>query len=139
MLLTFCVASFPALPTVQFLITCSMQKWRGKAWSILSCAYVLHFEPGPVHFLLTNVQNSSAWDKASKKRQAHSFSQGPSPPLYLGRHDVIHVIKWTRLSPLVFTYCKQANLGRWEGLGTRLILHVDKLLLLHVHVALCIS
>ena len=30
------VASFPGLPTVQFLIACSMQKWRGKAWSIVS-------------------------------------------------------------------------------------------------------
>jgi len=28
--------SFSGLPTVQFLITCSMQKRRGKAWSILS-------------------------------------------------------------------------------------------------------
>ena len=26
------VASFPGLPTVQFLIACSMQKRRGKAW-----------------------------------------------------------------------------------------------------------
>ena len=25
---------FPGIPTVQFLITCSMQKWRGKPWSI---------------------------------------------------------------------------------------------------------
>ena len=27
---------FPSFPTVQFLIACSMLKWRGKAWSILS-------------------------------------------------------------------------------------------------------
>ena len=30
------VASFPGLPTVQFLIACSKQKRKGKAWSILS-------------------------------------------------------------------------------------------------------
>ena len=30
------LALFPGLPTVQFLIACSMQKQRGKAWSILS-------------------------------------------------------------------------------------------------------
>ena len=28
------VDQFPGLPTVQFLVTCSMQKWRGKAWEI---------------------------------------------------------------------------------------------------------
>ena len=30
------LALFLSLPTVQFLITCSMQKWRGKAYSISS-------------------------------------------------------------------------------------------------------
>ena len=30
------LVSFPGLPTVQFLIACSMQKRKGKAWSILS-------------------------------------------------------------------------------------------------------
>ena len=28
------LASFPGLPIVQFLIACSMQKWRGKVWSV---------------------------------------------------------------------------------------------------------
>ena len=32
-----CVDISSLVPTVQFLITCSMQKWRGKAWSTLSC------------------------------------------------------------------------------------------------------
>ena len=32
--LVWVVASFPGIPTVQFF--CSKQKWRGKAWSILS-------------------------------------------------------------------------------------------------------
>jgi len=30
------IASFPGLPTIQFLITCNMQKRRGKAWYHLS-------------------------------------------------------------------------------------------------------
>ena len=30
------LASFPGLPTVQFLIACSMQKRKGKAWYHLS-------------------------------------------------------------------------------------------------------
>ena len=30
------LASFPGLPTVKFLIACSMHKWRRKAWEILS-------------------------------------------------------------------------------------------------------
>ena len=30
------LALFPGLPTVQFFITCNIQKWRGKTWSILS-------------------------------------------------------------------------------------------------------
>jgi len=33
------VPSFQGLPTIQFLITCSMQKWRGAAWFILSCEW----------------------------------------------------------------------------------------------------
>ena len=32
----FCIASFPGLSTLQFLINYSMLKWRGEAWSILS-------------------------------------------------------------------------------------------------------
>ena len=28
------LVSFPALPTVQVLIACSMQEWMGKAWYI---------------------------------------------------------------------------------------------------------
>ena len=31
-----CIASFPGLPTIQFLITCSMQERWGKAWYHLS-------------------------------------------------------------------------------------------------------
>ena len=30
-----CLASFPGLPTDQFVIAYGMQKWRGKVWPIL--------------------------------------------------------------------------------------------------------
>ena len=40
---------------------------------------------------------------------------------YLGRHWVIHVIKWTRAAPSIFVHCKQSKIGQWEGLEIRLI------------------
>ena len=44
-----------------------------------------------------------------------------SPPsVYLGRHNVVRVIKWTRPSPSIFACCKRSKTGRWEGLGVRL-------------------
>ena len=45
----YSVPSFPGLPTIQFLITCSMQQWRGNAWSILLCdvsVYIGRWEAG---------------------------------------------------------------------------------------------
>ena len=39
--------------------------------------------------------------------EVRSFDQGPLPPsVYLGRQNIIHVIKWTKPSPSVFAYCK---------------------------------
>ena len=38
-----------------------------------------------------------------------------SPPIYLGRQNVIHVMKWTRPSPSVSAYCKQAIKNRTVG------------------------
>ena len=102
-------ASFPGLPTVQFLIACSMQKWRGKAWSILSCEWcfvylgrqrrggvpdwkntfhtrILHIlKQGAVRFSLcerSNWSDSSTWSRNYKIRpEAHFFfHQGPHPP-----------------------------------------------------------
>ena len=101
------LALFPGLPTIQFLIACSIQKRRGKDWSILSrdghqclpigrqrgggspierrhafCACVLRFVPGAVYiFYFVNIQNSSAWGRNYKIRsQARSFNGGPLPP-----------------------------------------------------------
>ena len=42
--------------------------------------------------------------------------------VYLGRQNVIHVMKWTRPSPSsLHTVCKPSKTGQWEGLGTRLV------------------
>ena len=39
---TTVIASFPGRSRLQFLITCSMQKWRGKAWEKESLAWRRH-------------------------------------------------------------------------------------------------
>ena len=41
----YALASFLGLPTIQFLIACSMQKQKGKAWSILSLNDVMQYLP----------------------------------------------------------------------------------------------
>ena len=45
--LTGIVVSFPGLPQLQFLITCRMQKWRGKAWEQGYRHSVSHIPPPP--------------------------------------------------------------------------------------------
>ena len=118
------VALFPGLPTIHFLITCSMQKRKGKAWSVLSrkwrqCRqkeegspmerthfvhifFILNQEW--CHFRLVNLRNSIARGKNYKKRlQAPSLDGGPLPPLSTKVDtDIIWVIKWTRPSPSIF-------------------------------------
>ena len=37
--------------------------------------------------------------------------------------EIIHVIKYTRLSPSIFAYCKWSKTGQWEGLETRLFIN----------------
>ena len=37
-----------------------------------------------------------------------------------------HVVRFTRLSPSVFAYCKQSKTGAGEGLGTRLGIIIDR-------------
>ena len=59
--------------------------------------------------------------KPQDKSSSSFFRWGTPPPLYLlGRQNIIHVMKWTRPSPSIFTYCKRSKTGRWEGLETRL-------------------
>ena len=141
---THAVASFPGLPTVQFLIACSIQKRRGKAWSILSCfvyvgrqregegspiektslmPYVVVSAPSAGVLSIREAKNVPLLFQSKERvHKMHSFNRGSLPPsVYLGRQNVI---KWTRPSPSIFAYCKQSKTGRWEGLGTRL-LHAD--------------
>lgn len=41
--------------------------------------------------------------------------EDPSPSIYLGRHDVIHVIKWTMSFPSVLCILQKLNTGKaWE-------------------------
>ena len=114
------LASFPGLPTVQFLIACSMQKQRGKAWYHLSrewrqCLHrqrgggvtdrkdafrtcVLRFEPRAVCFL--HRKRFSAWARNYKIRPlACSFDGDPPPPPPLWHHSRD---KWYQAFPLRF-------------------------------------
>ena len=105
------IASFSGLPTVQFLIACSMQKQRRRPdpfYHVNDVSVYLGIDRGregpPIkrmhsaHVLLVlnqewyvfrflDVWNSSAWDRNCKvKLHASSFDWGPLPPsVYLGR------------------------------------------------------
>ena len=82
-------------------------------------------------FCFANVWNSSAWGRNYKIRPlAHSFDGGPLPPsVYLGRHCLhsCDKILSPRPSPYIFVCCKQSKTGRWEGLGTRLVIKTAKI------------
>ena len=47
-----------------------------------------------------------------KQVTAPQDAHGPPMYVYLGRHNVIHMIKWTRPFPSVFAYCKYWMVGR---------------------------
>ena len=138
------VASFPGLPTVQFLIACSKQKRKGKAWSILS--HEQHFvylgrhrgegclieETSLRPHLVVSVP-SAGFRMIAKRKAYHSCfkrrkcakcilligDHSPPAPVYLGRQ---YGIKWTRPSPSIFAYCKRPKTGRWEGQETKLLM-----------------
>ena len=102
------LASFPGLPTVQFLITCSMQKGGGRAGPFYHVNDVsvylgrqgspierMHFTPaftvlnqGQYIFRFMNIQNFSCWGRKYKiNLQACSFDGAPPPSsVYLDRH-----------------------------------------------------
>ena len=88
--------SFQVLPTIQLLIPSSMQKWRGKAWSILSrqClprvhdqkdtfhTHILCFEPRAVHFLLLEHSKLQCLGQKLQDQASSSFfREGTPPPL----------------------------------------------------------
>ena len=136
---TLILALFPDLPTGQFLIIYSMQKWRGKAWSILTCKWCQCLQRGGgvpyrkdeleafsccvypstgvlnihkaenYHLIFMDVGNAFCW------------LMTPSP-LCLD----IYVIKWATPSHhAVFAYCKWSKTGRWEGLGMKVLLFLQ--------------
>ena len=124
-----------------------MQKRRGEAWSILShewCSVshlgiqkgggvpdqkntfrtcVLRFEKGEACFSLCECLKLQCFgQKLQDEPWSYFFDQGPLPlSVYLGRQNMIPMIKWTRFSPSISAYCKGPKTGRWEGLGTRLL------------------
>ena len=133
------LASFPGLPTVQFLIACSMQKRRGKAWSILShewCQCLTRYiEGGGVPHRRMNLRPYfvvfAPSARVSNVREAKMYRFWfktkyvcmkcvllMAPSVYLCRHWRHSRDKMDQAFPSVFAYCKQA--GWWEGLGRRL-------------------
>ena len=125
----------PRLSHLQFLITCSMQKRRGKAWSILSHEWrqrqrggrgpqlkerilrilILRFEPGTVCSLLR---------KCLKLQHLGQKLQGwGTPPLHSpSRHWHHSCDKMNQAFPLCFyTTASDQKLEQWEGLEMKLI------------------
>ena len=130
------VASFLGLPTFQFwsLAVCKNGGGRGRSglfyhvndvsiylgrWGgvpdqkSIFRVRVIRFEPGTVHFLLANVQNSSTWERNYKKRPQHrSFNRHPPPPppsVYLGRHWRHSCEKMDQAFPLHFIMYTTSN------------------------------
>ena len=86
------LALFPSLPTIKFLIACSVQKWGKKVWSILSHEWH-HLNNVLTHaffvlnqewcaFRLAYVRNFSTWNGNYMKRpHASFFFRLGTPPL----------------------------------------------------------
>ena len=82
------VASFPGLPTIQFLITCSLQKWRGRAWSTLSREWCFVIDmikwtrPSPSIFAYRKQSKTGWWKglgtrpciRQEKERSCYSYN-----------------------------------------------------------------
>ena len=95
------LASFPGLPTVQFLVTCSMQKQRGRPGIIYHMNDVNVYlgrqrEEGPLierthftdaFFALNQEQYAFHLANVQIRPPARFFDGGSlPPPVYLGRH-----------------------------------------------------
>ena len=116
------IALFPGLPTVHFLIACSMQKnGPGPFYHVNDVRVYLGRQrrggvPNQkntfVHvffvFRFANVRKSSTWGRNYKIRpQARLFGGGSLP--HSVDTDVTHVIKWTRTPSSIFAYCKRSK------------------------------
>ena len=73
--------------------------------------FILNYEWYIFHF--TNVQNFTTWGRNYKIRpQACFFNRGLRPPsIILGRHNILHVIKWTK--PSSFVFCILQMIKNW--------------------------
>ena len=129
----YALALFLGLPTIQFLIACSMQKQKGKAWSILSLKWcpvvstkvdggggggspnrkdafraciLRFFELGAVHFSLSKCLKLQCLGQKPQEKASSSFFQleTPSPSVYLGRHWRHLHHKLDQAFPLHFLY-----------------------------------
>ena len=112
------LASFPGLPTVQFLIASSMQKWRGEAWVHLGRQRgerVSDRKNTFMHVFL--VLNSNTWGR----NQARSFDGGTPPhpsSVYQGGHWHHSCDKMDQVFPLQFfilQVIKNWKVGRPEN------------------------
>ena len=96
-------ASFPGLPTVQFMIACSMQKQRGEAWFMIlahewhQCLPTLRGGEGsPLErtslspYVVVSTPSTGVLNVCKAKnilvQNKGSFNQRPLPPIYQGRY-----------------------------------------------------
>ena len=130
-------------PFLQFLITCSMLKRRGKAWKNESCAwhqvdmrgvvpdcFVTHkpcIDQPRIYRIMScnNAVFQTLQCGQDITRRTSRFFVGhicPPPPSCLPSRlpDVMHVTHSSRPSPSVFAYCKWSKTGGSNGLGTRI-------------------
>ena len=70
-------------------------------------------------FRFANIRNSSTWGRNYKASSSFFRLGTPPPSVYLGRLNVIHMIKWTRPFPC-FCLLQAVKTEQWEGLGMRL-------------------
>ena len=99
------LASFSGLPTnpvLWLLVVC--RNGGGKAWSILSCGGEergAHHKKQAWGLILVKWKCTTPGSKWRTCAWNAFFWPDPHPPVYQSRHNVIHVIKWTKLSPSI--------------------------------------
>ena len=132
----------PSPPIIHFLITCTVQEQRGKAWFNLLCEWCQCLHLGRQRgwgaltkrrnwnpFLIASVQTLDfqtimKWLLAAGclgwtvLKIMYSFNPAPVPSsVYLGRHWLHSHDKVSLPSPSFFGYCKQWKTGQWRVLA----------------------
>ena len=126
------LASFPGHSHLQFLITCSMQKRRGKAWEKKSRAWRQvdmrvdihvrgvvpdHCNSQTLHWSASNLPNNELYWRWRTPR----FFVGHRPTRLPSRLPYIMDMTLSpRPPPSIFAYCKRSKTGGRNGLGKRL-------------------